>query len=82
VSRPDSGSLPLGTLRAVVTYPHEPGRVDDTAVRAALERVDLGRLVPALDLAERWDRRLALEEQQRPAFSAPTAARAALSRAR
>ena len=36
---------------------------------AALERVDLGHLVPSLDRMERWDRELPLDEQQRLAFA-------------
>ena len=66
---PQRPYLPLGTLRAAVSYPAEPGRFDDAAVRAALERVDLGHLVPSLDRTERWDRQLSLDEQQRLAFA-------------
>jgi putative ATP-binding cassette transporter len=61
--------LPFGTLRAAVTYPGEPGRFEEAAVRAALERVDLGHLVPMLDRKDRWDRQLPLDEQQRLAFA-------------
>ena len=39
---PQRPYLPLGTLRAAVSYPAEPGRFEDAAVRAALARVDLG----------------------------------------
>jgi putative ATP-binding cassette transporter len=67
---PQRPYLPLGTLRAAVSYPAEAGRFDDdAAVRAALERVDLGHLAPSLDRIERWDRRLSLDEQQRLAFA-------------
>jgi putative ATP-binding cassette transporter len=66
---PEQPYLPLGTLRAAVCYPAEPGRFDETAVVAALERVDLGHLVPSLDRTERWDRQLPLDEQQRLAFA-------------
>jgi putative ATP-binding cassette transporter len=66
---PQRPYLPLGTLRAAVTYPAEPGRFDDAAVRAALERVDLDHLASALDRTERWDRQLPLDEQQRLAFA-------------
>jgi putative ATP-binding cassette transporter len=38
-------------------------------VVAALERVDLGHLVPSLGRTERWDRQLPLDEQQRLAFA-------------
>jgi vitamin B12/bleomycin/antimicrobial peptide transport system ATP-binding/permease protein len=66
---PQRPYLPLGTLRAAVVYPAEPDRFDDAAVRAALERLDLGHLAPALDRVERWDRQLSLDEQQRLAFA-------------
>jgi putative ATP-binding cassette transporter len=66
---PQRPYLPLGTLRAAVSYPAEPGRFDDAAVRAALERVDLGHLASSLDRTERWDRQLSLDEQQRLAFA-------------
>jgi putative ATP-binding cassette transporter len=61
--------LPLGTLRAAVCYPAKAGQFDETAVAAALERVDLGHLLPSLDRSDRWDRQLPLEEQQRLAFA-------------
>ena len=66
---PQRPYLPLGTLRAAVSYPDGPERFDDAAVRAALERVDLGHLVPLLDRTERWDHQLSLDEQQRLAFA-------------
>jgi putative ATP-binding cassette transporter len=66
---PERPYLPLGTLRAAVCYPAEPGRFDEAAVVAALEQVHLGHLVPSLDRTERWDRQLPLDEQQRLAFA-------------
>jgi vitamin B12/bleomycin/antimicrobial peptide transport system ATP-binding/permease protein len=66
---PQRPYLPLGSLRAAVSYPAESGRFDDAAVRAALERVDLGHLAASLDRTERWDRQLSLDEQQRLAFA-------------
>jgi putative ATP-binding cassette transporter len=66
---PQRPYLPPGTLRVAVSYPAEPGRFDDAAVRAALERVDLGHLALSLDRTERWDRQLSLDEQQRLAFA-------------
>ena len=66
---PQRPYLPLGTLRAAVSYPAEAGRFDDAAVRDALERVDLGHLALSLDRTERWDRQLSLDEQQRLAFA-------------
>jgi vitamin B12/bleomycin/antimicrobial peptide transport system ATP-binding/permease protein len=66
---PQRPYLPFGTLRAAMCYPAEPARFEEAAVVAALERVDLGDLVPALDRSERWDRQLPLDEQQRLAFA-------------
>ncbi len=66
---PQRPYLPLGTLRAAVCYPAEPGRFDEAAVGAALERVDLGHLVPSLDRTERWEQHLPFDEQQRLAFA-------------
>jgi putative ATP-binding cassette transporter len=66
---PQRPYLPPGTLRVAVSYPAEAGRFDDSAVGAALERVDLGHLAPSLDRNERWDRKLSLDEQQRLAFA-------------
>jgi putative ATP-binding cassette transporter len=66
---PQRPYLPLGTLRAAVCYPAEPGHFEEAAVVAALERVDLGHLVPSLDRTDRWDQQLSLEEQQRLAFA-------------
>lgn len=61
--------LPLGTLRAAVTYPAQHGRFDDTAICSALQQVDLNYLLSSLDRDARWDRLLSLDEQQRLAFA-------------
>jgi vitamin B12/bleomycin/antimicrobial peptide transport system ATP-binding/permease protein len=66
---PERPYLPLGTLRAAVTYPGRPGDFDDAAVRSALERVGLDRLVAELDRENRWDKDLPLDEQERLAFA-------------
>ncbi len=66
---PERPYLPRATLRAAVCYPAEPGCFEEAAVVAALERVDLGHLVPSLDRTERWDRQLPLDEQQCLAFA-------------
>jgi vitamin B12/bleomycin/antimicrobial peptide transport system ATP-binding/permease protein len=66
---PQRPYLPPGSLRAAVSYPAEPDGFGDAAIRAALERVDLGTLAPSLDRVDRWDRVLPLDEQQRLAFA-------------
>ena len=66
---PQRPYLRPGTLRAAVSYPAAPDRFDAAAVAAALERMDLGHLVPSLDRTGRWDRELPLDEQQRLAFA-------------
>lgn len=60
--------LPLGTLREAVTYPHETVH-DERAVRAALERVQLGHLADRLDAEADWGRTLSPGEQQRLGFA-------------
>jgi vitamin B12/bleomycin/antimicrobial peptide transport system ATP-binding/permease protein len=66
---PQRPYLPPGALRAAVSYPTEPGRFGDAAIRAALERIELGQLARSLDRNDRWDRTLSLDEQQRLAFA-------------
>jgi putative ATP-binding cassette transporter len=66
---PQRPYLPLGTLREIVTYPLEAGRVDDDAVRRALEDCQLGPLTTRLDEAQNWAQTLSPGEQQRVAFA-------------
>ncbi|MFZ6764001.1 ABC transporter ATP-binding protein/permease [Pseudoroseomonas sp. WGS1072] len=66
---PQRPYLPLGTLRAAVTYPRDPAEVPEARLRAVLEQVGLGRLLPRLDEAETWDKRLSGGEQQRLAIA-------------
>src|SRR5215213_860333 len=66
---PQRPYLPLGTLRASVSYPAAPGTFDDETVRAALERCGLREFKDALDREERWDKSLSLGQQQRVAFA-------------
>jgi putative ATP-binding cassette transporter len=61
--------LPLGTLRAALTYPARPDRFDDAAVQSALQQVGLDYLAPSLDRDARWDRLLSLDEEQLLAFA-------------
>lgn len=66
---PQKPYLPLGTLRDVLLYPEAESRVDDEAVREALERCGLAYLGRRLDEEERWDNILSGGERQRVAFA-------------
>jgi len=66
---PERPYIPPGRLYDALVYPDAPGSVGQDELVAALERVDLGRLVPMLERAERWDRSLSLGEQQRLAVA-------------
>ena len=61
--------VPLGDLRTVVTYPCEPGTIDDDALAGMLERVALPHLVARLDEMQDWAKVLSPGEQQRIAFA-------------
>jgi putative ATP-binding cassette transporter len=66
---PQRPYLPLGSLRAAVTYPAAPADFPAEDVQAALERVGLSELSPSLDVEDRWDRSLSHGQQQRLAFA-------------
>ncbi|WP_114184757.1 ABC transporter ATP-binding protein/permease [Microvirga aerophila] len=66
---PQRPYLPLGNLRAAVSYPAAPDTFDEATVEAALERCGLGEFADALDRRERWDQTLSLGQQQRIAFA-------------
>ncbi|WP_275997684.1 ABC transporter ATP-binding protein/permease [Mycolicibacterium psychrotolerans] len=61
--------LPLGDLRAAVTYPNPPGDVDDTAIQRALLDVALSHLMIRLGDSQDWAKVLSVGEQQRIAFA-------------
>lgn len=61
--------VPLGDLRAVVTYPLEEGACDDETLKRMLEKVALPHLVGRLDEVEDWAKVLSPGEQQRIAFA-------------
>jgi vitamin B12/bleomycin/antimicrobial peptide transport system ATP-binding/permease protein len=65
---PQRPYLPLGTLRAALTYPASVRKFPIATARAALERCGLKHLVDRLNETERWDRVLSGGEQQRLAF--------------
>ncbi|AGZ51203.1 ABC transporter ATP-binding protein/permease [Mycobacterium kansasii] len=61
--------LPLGNLRAGVSYPAMEGEIDDLTLRDALAKVTLPNLVSRLDDVEDWAKVLSPGEQQRIAFA-------------
>jgi len=61
--------VPLGDLRAVVSYPNLEGEIDDETLIRTLEKVALSHLVPRLDEAQDWAKVLSPGEQQRIAFA-------------
>lgn len=61
--------VPLGDLRAVVTYPGQAGSVSDEKLAATLKKVALPHLVDRLDEVQDWAKVLSPGEQQRIAFA-------------
>ncbi|WP_326549235.1 ABC transporter ATP-binding protein/permease [Mycolicibacterium sp. ND9-15] len=61
--------VPLGDLRAVVSYPNELGSIDDEKLNDMLRRVALPHLVDRLDEVDDWAKVLSPGEQQRVAFA-------------
>ncbi len=61
--------IPIGTLRAAVTYPAVPGTYQDEDIRKALVDAKLGDLAGELDHEEVWSQRLSSGEQQRMAIA-------------
>ena len=61
--------VPLGDLRAVVSYPNEEGTIDDETLKRMLEKVALPHLVDRLDEVQDWAKVLSPGEQQRIAFA-------------
>lgn len=61
--------LPLGDLRAAVSYPAPSGTFSDEELRTTLDKVALGHLVDRLDEESDWVKVLSPGEQQRVAFA-------------
>lgn len=66
---PRTPYLPPGTLREVLAYPLTVESFDAQAFTQALDRLELERLVPMLDVSRRWDRELSDDEQHSLAFA-------------
>ncbi|EHM00927.1 ABC transporter, ATP-binding protein [Acetobacteraceae bacterium AT-5844] len=62
---PQRPYMPLGSLRRVVCYPHDPSQHSDAEITAALDKAGLGALAPRLDEEAAWERSLSGGEQQR-----------------
>lgn len=61
--------MPPGTLRAAISYPSDPHRFEEPAIRMALMRVGLGGLGARLDDKDRWDKALSASQQRRLALA-------------
>jgi putative ATP-binding cassette transporter len=61
--------VPLGDLRAVVSYPSSSGDISDAQLRETLTTVVLPHLVDRLDEEQDWAKVLSPGEQQRVAFA-------------
>lgn len=66
---PQRPYIPIGTLRAAVTYPDAEGSVDDTVLRQALVDADLAAFADRLDESDHWQIRLSGGESQRLAVA-------------
>jgi putative ATP-binding cassette transporter len=66
---PQRPYLPLGAMRAAITYPDPPDAFDTDEIAAAVKRVGLAEFLPVLDFDARLDKNLSLGQQQLIAFA-------------
>ncbi|MCS3407325.1 ABC transporter ATP-binding protein/permease [Serratia sp. AKBS12] len=66
---PQRSYIPIGTLRAALSYPHAENEHDDSVLLQALEKCRLSHLQRWLDTSANWSHRLSPGEQQRLAFA-------------
>ncbi|MBM6596603.1 ABC transporter ATP-binding protein/permease [Microvirga pudoricolor] len=66
---PQRPYIPMGSLRAAVTYPGEKGQYPDAAIAEALRAAKLPALADRLDEERAWAQTLSLGEQQRVAVA-------------
>lgn len=66
---PQKPYLPIGTLRAALSYPDAPATFGAAALGDALDACGLGYLAPRLEESRHWALELSPGEQQRLAFA-------------
>jgi putative ATP-binding cassette transporter len=66
---PQKPYIPIGTLRAAVSYPAAPDAYADDDIRKALVNAHIGFLTDQLDREDTWSQRLSGGEQQRLAIA-------------
>jgi vitamin B12/bleomycin/antimicrobial peptide transport system ATP-binding/permease protein len=66
---PQKPYIPIGSLRAAVTYPADPDRYDEGSIREALRAANLADFIGDLDSEDNWPQRLSGGEQQRVAIA-------------
>ena len=66
---PQRPYLPLGTMRAAITYPDPPEVFSTAEIEAVVKRVGLAEFLPTLDAEGRLDKSLSLGQQQLVAFA-------------
>jgi putative ATP-binding cassette transporter len=66
---PQKPYLPIGTLRAALSYPEPPTAFAEDAIRDALDACGLGYLADRLEESRHWALELSPGEQQRMAFA-------------
>jgi vitamin B12/bleomycin/antimicrobial peptide transport system ATP-binding/permease protein len=66
---PQKPYIPIGTLRAALTYPAPADRFDDATLRGVLDAAMLSGLASELDVDDIWSQRLSGGEQQRLAIA-------------
>jgi putative ATP-binding cassette transporter len=66
---PQKPYIPIGSLRAAISYPAPSGTYSDETIRSALEDARISFLADQLDREEIWSQRLSGGEQQRIAIA-------------
>ncbi|MGG4626650.1 ABC transporter ATP-binding protein/permease [Serratia odorifera] len=66
---PQRSYIPIGTLRAALSYPQVENEYDDAALLQTLQKCRLSHLQRWLDTSANWSHRLSPGEQQRLAFA-------------